>query len=73
MAENNGNPGEIKKACCRYFKRGYGMDISTEELVDFFGVSGTVCEDAGYTEKEALDVMRLIGDLSDEEIANIQI
>jgi len=68
-----GNGDAIRAACARYFKRGYSAKISTEELVDFFGVSGTVCEDAGYSETEAVEVMRLVGELTDEEIAATQI
>jgi hypothetical protein len=69
----HGSGDAMRTVCCRYFRRGYVEKFTTGELVDFFGVSGTVCRDAGFTDQEADEVMRLIGALTDEEIASTQI
>ena len=70
---SHGNRDAVRAACCRYFKRGYEAKFTTGELVDFFGVCGTVCEDAGFTEAESVEVMKVIGELTDEEIASTQV
>ena len=65
----HGDSQAIRKACCRFFKRGHEAGLSTEELVDFFAISEDLCGEAGYAESEADSVTQLIGELSDEEIA----
>ena len=58
-----------RMACCRYFKRGRIADLSTSELVDFLGVSSpSILELAGYSDKEANRVMKMIASLKDDEI-----
>jgi hypothetical protein len=69
----HGNKLEIRNACCRYFKRGFSKDISNEELIDYLGVSGTVCDEAGYTDEEIKEVWKIIADISDQEIKDIEI
>jgi len=59
-----------RRACCRYFNRGYEADIfSTGELVDFLGASTpSVLDMAGYSDEDAQRVMEVVGDLSGDEI-----
>lgn len=65
---------EKRKACCRYFKRGIQAGLSQEELIDFLGMSDpSILFLSGYTEEEELEIMELIGEISDSEIANISI
>jgi hypothetical protein len=47
--------------------------LTTGELVDLFGVSGAVAEQAGYTEDEAIQMVDVVGALGDEEIYAIQL
>ena len=60
---------EQRQACCRYFKRGEIADLSRPELVDFLGVSTpSVLQMAGYSDEDALRVMEMIADISEDEI-----
>jgi hypothetical protein len=72
LADARGDASAIRRALCRFFKRGYASGLTTGELVDFFGVSGTVVEDAGYSEATTLEIMEVIGTLSDEEIDAVE-
>lgn len=66
-----GNREEKRKACCQYFKRGNRAGFSQEELIDFLGISTpSILSLADYTEDEELEIMVLIGEISDSEVAN---
>ncbi len=65
---------EQKIACSRYFKRGYKAGLSTEELVDFLGVTNNcILERAEYSEDQFDLIMSITGSITDEEINNTEI
>jgi hypothetical protein len=64
-----GSQQEQRAALCRYLRRGADEDFTTGELVDFLGVSSpSVLDMAGYSEKAAGHVMKMLADITDEEI-----
>ena len=64
---------EQRRACCRYFKRGHAADFSHPELIDFLGVSTpSVLDMAGYSDEDALRVMDMLSDISDDELARVE-
>ena len=45
----------------RYFQEGMDAGISHEELIDFLGISSpSVLDNAGYSDSEAIDVMKAL-------------
>jgi len=65
---------ELRGALCRYLRRGATAGLSTGELVDFLGVSSpSVLEQAGYSEQQAEEAMRVLATISDEEIRNAEV
>jgi hypothetical protein len=60
---------EQRAAICRYFRRGEVADYSHGELIDFLGVSSpSVLDMAGYSDEAALHVMKMLADITDDEI-----
>src|SRR5258707_10240700 len=57
-------PGDLLaqlRVVCHYFQEGQEEGISYEELIDFLGVSTpSVLDKAGYSDSEALDVMKAL-------------
>jgi len=53
---------------CRYFEHGEQEGISHGELIDFLGVSTpSVLDDAGYSDAEALDLMKALALITYDE------
>jgi hypothetical protein len=64
---------ELRTALCRYLRRGAIAGFSTGELVDFLGVSSpSVLDQAGYTEQQAEEAMRVLAAISEEEISSAE-
>jgi hypothetical protein len=58
-----------RDALKRYYRRGYAAGLTTEELIDFLGVSTlNILELSGYNEEEAQAAMQVSNGLTDEEI-----
>lgn len=62
-----GDARALRLALCRWLKRGAAL-ASHEELIDLLGISSDVLDQAGFSDDEALNVMRMLGTLSDREI-----
>lgn len=68
FAASHGDTLAVRTALCRFLKRGLAL-ASHGELIDALGVSGgNVLERAGFREDEALEVMRVLGTLTEKEI-----
>jgi hypothetical protein len=60
-----------KKACCRYYKRGYKANLTTAELIDFLGVShDSILDKAGYSDEESTALFVISDALTEQDIAN---
>jgi hypothetical protein len=74
LEATSGGNLELRVALCRYLKQGAGAGFSTEELVDWLGVSTpSILKEAGFDESGSEAAMNLLGSLSDEEIDSIRI
>ncbi len=66
-----GSPEAVRRALCRYFKRGLASSFDHGELVDLLCISNDLLAEAGFAEAE---VGRILSDvlptLSDREIAS---
>jgi hypothetical protein len=72
LVEAHGDETRERVALCRYMKQGLGAGFTTGELIDWLGVSTpSVLDEAGIEDQER--VMELVGQISDEEIANVRI
>ncbi len=64
-------PSLLRLALSRYFRRGLDLGLSTGELVDLLGVSTpSILTLASFTEAEQDFAMRIVEQLSDDEIAD---
>ncbi|MBC7806465.1 MAG: hypothetical protein H7145_09975 [Akkermansiaceae bacterium] len=69
ICEARGDMDQQKTALCRYFKRGLRANMTTNELIDFLGVSTpSVLERAELTEEESDTVMAISDRLTETEI-----
>lgn len=67
------SPELQRQALCRYYKRGKTANLSTEELVDFLGVSSpSIIDLAGYTEQEGNALMQISASLTDDDIDRVE-
>jgi hypothetical protein len=61
------------RVVCRYFQEGQEEGISHEELIDFLGISTpSVLDNAGYSDSEALEVMKALPLIKDDKQGNPQ-
>jgi hypothetical protein len=61
------------RVVCRYFQEGQDADISHEELIDFLGISTpSVLDNAGYSDPEALEVMKALPLITHDKHGNPQ-
>lgn len=69
-----GSLEEIRRACCRYFKRGADIGLAQDELIQRLGLAApSVLDMAGFSPDAAEQVMHLIGRISNEEIESCEI
>ena len=58
-----------RRAILRYLKKGCAAGISTGELLDFLSISSpSILDRAGYSDSESEAIIRLVGEVSDEEV-----
>jgi hypothetical protein len=70
LRQAKGNREEQKRACCRYFKRGYKANLTTGALIDYLGVSyPAILDKAGYSDQESTELFQISDALTDEEIS----
>jgi hypothetical protein len=68
--EAAGSDDAIRRALCRYFKRGYAAKYDNGELVDYLCVSNNLLEEAGLDAKEVARILKdILPAISDREIA----
>ncbi len=73
LSQAKGNTKEEKKACLRYFKRGYQANLTGGELIDFLGVSyPSILDRAGYSDEESSIFFEMSDALTQEEIENFE-
>jgi hypothetical protein len=69
-----GSTEQIRRALCRYFKRGFALSYSNGELVDFLCVSNDLLEEAGWSAADAQRVLdQILASLTDKEIRSVSL
>ena len=61
------------RVVCHYFQEGKDEGLSHEELIDFLGISTpSVLDNAGYSDSEALEVMKALPLITNDKQGNPQ-
>ena len=66
-----GSDEAVRRALCRYFKRGLAASFDHGELVDLLCVSNELLEEAGFSPAEATRIIaEVLPSITDREIAS---